>query len=211
MSSHTTSSSGNSWLKISPASSWSSPSRRPGQRSWRCTSSGSTTQPVAGIKPYEPSRLGRPRHLHPRGLLQLPLADGAAVRAPRRCATRATTRGRRVRLRPTSFSVGSKRTGPTGARGGALFGRVAPGALQHTRATSVPESNMPAYPWLAASSVEGVDVAGAHARAGQAGRAYTASRSPRRRRAQGQTNSDALNRLPAGAGRRDAQRRGTGG
>ena len=41
----------------------------------------------------------RPRHLHPRGLLQLPLADGPAVPV-RDGAVRRVLEGRRVRLRP---------------------------------------------------------------------------------------------------------------
>ena len=58
------------------------------------------------------ARGGRPRHLHPGGLLQLPLADGPAV--PLRDRTlRRVRQGRRVRLRP-SLPVGleAHRPGP---------------------------------------------------------------------------------------------------
>ncbi len=67
----------------------------------------------------------RPRHLYPRGLLQLPQPDDTAV--PRRDRTlRALLGGRGVHLRP-SFPVGEQahRPGP-GARGWTLQRRVAP-------------------------------------------------------------------------------------
>ena len=32
----------------------------------------STIEKVEGVRPYTPARAGRPQHLHPRGLLQLP-------------------------------------------------------------------------------------------------------------------------------------------
>ena len=90
--------------------------------------------PVAGIKPYAPLRAGRARHLHPRGLLQLPLADDPAV--PRRDrALRPLLGGRRVRLRP-SVPVGQQahRSG-SGARRRPLPRRVAPRRTSTIRAT----------------------------------------------------------------------------
>ena len=68
----------------------------------------STTQPVEGLKPYTRAAAGGPRHLHPRGLLQLPLADGAAV--PRRdAALRAATRW------PASSSTTTRSSGAASA------------------------------------------------------------------------------------------------
>ena len=54
---------------------------------------------IASVTPVHAARGRRPRHLHPRGLLQLPLAAGPAVPVRDR-ALRRVLEGRRVRLRP---------------------------------------------------------------------------------------------------------------
>ena len=66
----------------------------------------STTEPVAGLKPYPPLQLAGTRHLHPRGLQQLPLANDSAV-SRRDRALRSLLGRRRVRLRP-SVPVGQQ-------------------------------------------------------------------------------------------------------
>ena len=70
--------------------------------------SNEVTTPAPGVKPLPRAGARRPRHLYPRGLLQLPLADDPAV-ARRDRALRPLFAGRRKRLRP-SFQFGSKRT-----------------------------------------------------------------------------------------------------
>ena len=80
----------------------------------------SVTEPVEGLKPYTALRAHRARHLHPRGLLQLPLADDPAV--PRRGgALRPVLGRRRVRLGPpVPVGLQAHGAGPR-ARGRALF------------------------------------------------------------------------------------------
>ena len=75
----------------------------------------STTEPVAGLKPY--TRCNCPDgHLYPRRLQQLPLADDPSV-SRRDRALRALFGGRRVRVRPPA-PVGQQahRAGPASGR-----------------------------------------------------------------------------------------------
>jgi cytochrome c oxidase cbb3-type subunit 2 len=69
----------------------------------------STTTPVEGLKPYDPSA-GRSRHLRPRRLLQLPLADDPPFRAETERYGHYSVAGEYVYDHP--FQWGSKRTGP---------------------------------------------------------------------------------------------------
>jgi len=71
----------------------------------------------------------------------------------------ATTRWRSESVYDHPFPVGSKRTGPDLA---AVGGRYSTMALLPTSTTPrdvVPESNMPAYPWLSKAQASGADTA----------------------------------------------------
>jgi cytochrome c oxidase cbb3-type subunit 1 len=88
-----------------------------------------------------------PRRLHPRGLLQLPLADDPAAARRDRALRPLLARGR-VGLRPSvPVRLQAHRPGPR-ARRRPLLRRVASPHLMNPR-DLVPESNMPGYPWLA--------------------------------------------------------------
>jgi cytochrome c oxidase cbb3-type subunit II len=114
---------------------------------------GAIVEPADGVEPYSAIRLAGRDVYVAEGLLQLPQPADPPV--PRRNRTlRALLGGRRVRLRPP-FQWGSKRTGPDLARVGGLYSddwhylhMIDPRAV-------VPDSNMPAYPWLAERYVDG--------------------------------------------------------
>jgi cytochrome c oxidase cbb3-type subunit 2 len=112
-------------------------------RSCRCSS---RSPPPAG-RASSPTRAaaGGARHLHPRGLLQLPLADDPPL--PRRDLRYGhySVAGEFVYDHP--FQWGSKRTGPDLHAWAGVQRRMAPRHLNNPRDV-VPESNMPAYPWL---------------------------------------------------------------
>ena len=72
----------------------------------------STTEQVPGLKPYTALAAGRPRHLHPRGLLQLPLADDPPLPVRGHCAT-ATTRPPASSSTTTPSSGAASAPGPT--------------------------------------------------------------------------------------------------
>src|SRR5471032_1874096 len=97
----------------------------------------------------QPAAPGRPRHLHPRRLLQLPLADDTSV--PRRDrALRPLFGGRRVGLRPAvpvGFQAHLARVG------GRYSDEWHKTHLNNPRDV-VPESNMPNYPWLARTNLD---------------------------------------------------------
>ena len=84
----------------SPSSPPSPSSSAAWSRSSRSTSSSPTCPPSPAVKPYTPLELLGPRHLHPRRLRRLPLADGPALPLRDR-ALRRVLQGRRVRLRPS--------------------------------------------------------------------------------------------------------------
>ena len=89
---------------------------------------------IASVKPYTPLELGGPRHLHPRGLLQLPLADDPPVPLRDRALRRVLQAGR-VRLRPpVPVGLAPHRAGP-GARGRQVSRPLARAAHARTRAT----------------------------------------------------------------------------
>ena len=91
------------------------------------------------------ARAGRARHLHPRGLLQLPLADDPAVPLRDRALRRVLEAGR-VRLRPpVPVGLAAHRTGPR-ARGRASTATSGTCGTWRTRARSRRSSIMPAYP-----------------------------------------------------------------
>jgi cytochrome c oxidase cbb3-type subunit 2 len=107
----------------------------------------STTQPVAGLKPYEPLQLvGRDIYLR-EGCYNCHSQMIRPLHAETLRYGHYSVAGEFVYDRP--FQWGSKRTGPDLARVGGRYGddwhRI---HLDNPRDV-VPESNMPGYPWLA--------------------------------------------------------------
>ena len=106
---------------------------------------GAVHQPAPGVKPYDGAAARGPRHLRPRGLLQLPLADDPAVPRRRPSAT-ATTRWPASRCTTIRSSSAPSAPGPDLARVGGRYTddwhRV---HLLNPRDV-VPESNMPRLP-----------------------------------------------------------------
>jgi cytochrome c oxidase cbb3-type subunit 2 len=115
-----------------------------------------TTQPVEGIKPYEPLRLvGRDVYIR----------EGCY-----NCHSQMVRPFRAETLRYGHYSVagefvydhtfqwGSKRTGPDLARVGQRYSDDWHRVHFNNPRDVVPESNMPAYPWLAKNSVEDANV-----------------------------------------------------
>jgi cytochrome c oxidase cbb3-type subunit 2 len=115
--------------------------------------SSDATDPAEGIEPYEPLRLaGRDIYVR-EGCYNCHSQMIRPFRSETERYGPYTTAGETVYDRP--FQFGSKRTGPDLARVGGRYSDdwqrlhlVDPRAL-------VPESNMPAYPWLAENSVDG--------------------------------------------------------
>jgi len=116
----------------------------------------STTEPVKGVEPYAPLRLvGRDVYLR-EGCYNCHSQMVRPFRAETERYGPYSVAGEFVYDHP--FQWGSKRTGPDLARVGGRYSddwhRV---HLMNPRDV-VPESNMPAYPWLAKSDVSGVDI-----------------------------------------------------
>ena len=112
----------------------------------------STTEPVAGLKPYPPLQLaGRDIYVR-EGCYNCHSQMIRPVRAETERYGRYSVAGEFVYDRP--FQWGSKRTGPDLARVGGRYGddwhRV---HLANPRDV-VPESNMPGYPWLASTPAD---------------------------------------------------------
>ena len=116
-----------------------------------------TTQPVAGIKPYEPLRLvGRDVFIR-EGCNNCHSQMVRPFRAETlRYQGHYSVAGEFVYDHP--FQWGSKRTGPDLARVGGRYSDEWHRVHFNNPRDVVPESNMPAYPWLAKASVEGADV-----------------------------------------------------
>ena len=115
-----------------------------------------TTEPVKGIKPYEPLRLvGR----------DIDIREGCY-----NCHSQMIRPFRAETLRYGHYSVagefvydhpfqwGSKRTGPDLARVGARYSDEWHRVHFNNPRDVVPESNMPAYPWFEKSKVDTIDV-----------------------------------------------------
>jgi cytochrome c oxidase cbb3-type subunit 2 len=112
----------------------------------------STTQPVAGLRPYSPLQLaGRDVYVR-EGCYNCHSQMIRPFRAETERYGHYSVAGEFVYDRP--FQWGSKRTGPDLARVGGRYGdewhRV---HLENPRDV-VPESNMPAYPWLATTPAD---------------------------------------------------------
>jgi cytochrome c oxidase cbb3-type subunit 2 len=115
-----------------------------------------TTEPVAGIKPYEPLRLvGRDIYVR-EGCYNCHSQMIRPLRAETLRYGHYSVAGESVYDHP--FQWGSKRTGPDLARVGGRYSDDWQRIHLNNPRDVVPESNMPAYPWLATTSVEGADV-----------------------------------------------------
>ncbi len=115
-----------------------------------------TTQPVEGIKPYEPLRLvGRDIYIR-EGCYNCHSQMVRPFRAETLRYGHYSVAGEFVYDHP--FLWGSKRTGPDLARVGGRYSDEWHRIHFNNPRDVVPESNMPAYPWLERTGVEGVDV-----------------------------------------------------
>jgi cytochrome c oxidase cbb3-type subunit 2 len=117
----------------------------------------STTEPVAGLKPYTPLQLtGRDVYIR-EGCYNCHSQMIRPFRAETERYGHYSVAGEFVYDHP--FQWGSKRTGPDLARVGGRYSDA--WHRLHLRAPRdvVPESNMPAYPWLASAPADAVNIA----------------------------------------------------
>jgi cytochrome c oxidase cbb3-type subunit 2 len=106
----------------------------------------STTEPVTGLTPYPPLRLaGRDIYIR-EGCYNCHSQMIRPFRAETERYGHYSVAGEFVYDRP--FQWGSKRTGPDLARVGGRYSDEWHRAHLHNPRDLVPESNMPAYPWL---------------------------------------------------------------
>ena len=107
----------------------------------------STTEPIAGLKPYSPLRLaGRDIYVR-EGCYNCHSQMVRPLRAETERYGHYSVAGEFVYDRP--FQWGSKRTGPDLARVGARYSDEWHRTHLNNPRDVVPESNMPSYPWLA--------------------------------------------------------------
>ena len=112
----------------------------------------STTEPVAGLTPYSPLRLaGRDVYVR-EGCYNCHSQMIRPFRAETERYGHYSVAGEFVYDRP--FQWGSKRTGPDLARVGGLYSDDWHRAHLNNPRDLVPESNMPAYPWLAKTALD---------------------------------------------------------
>jgi cytochrome c oxidase cbb3-type subunit II len=112
----------------------------------------STTEPVAGLKPYPPLQLaGRDIYVR-EGCYNCHSQMIRPFRAETERYGHYSVAGEFVYDRP--FQWGSKRTGPDLARVGGRYGDDWHRTHLANPRDVVPESNMPAYPWLAKTAVD---------------------------------------------------------
>ena len=122
----------------------------------------STTEPVAGLKPYTPVQLvGRDIYLR-EGCYNCHSQMIRPFRAETERYGHYSVAGEFVYDHP--FQWGSKRTGPDLARVGARYSDDWHRLHLENPRNLVPESNMPAYPWLSRASADVADI-GARMRA----------------------------------------------
>jgi cytochrome c oxidase cbb3-type subunit 2 len=112
-----------------------------------------TIEDVEGMRPYTPSRTGRPGHLYPRGLLCLPQPDDPPMRDEVERYGHYSLAAESQYDHP--FQWGSKRTGPDLARVGGRYSDE--WHVDHLRdpQSVVPESVMPKYGFLENRMIEG--------------------------------------------------------
>jgi cytochrome c oxidase cbb3-type subunit 2 len=116
----------------------------------------STTEPVAGLKPYSPLRLsGRDVYVR-EGCYNCHSQMIRPFRAETERYGHYSVAGEFVYDRP--FQWGSKRTGPDLARVGGRYSDEWHRAHLDNPRDLVPESNMPGYPWLATTMLVPADV-----------------------------------------------------
>jgi cytochrome c oxidase cbb3-type subunit 2 len=112
----------------------------------------STTEPVAGLTPYSPLRLaGRDIYVR-EGCYNCHSQMIRPFRAETERYGHYSVAGEFVYDRP--FQWGSKRTGPDLARVGGRYSDEWHRAHLNNPRDLVPESNMPAYPWLAKTNLD---------------------------------------------------------
>jgi cytochrome c oxidase cbb3-type subunit 2 len=112
----------------------------------------STTEPVAGVKPYPPLQLaGRDIYVR-EGCFNCHSQMIRPFRAETERYGHYSVAGEFVYDRP--FLWGSKRTGPDLARVGGRYGDEWHRIHLDNPRDVVPESNMPAYPWLARTAAD---------------------------------------------------------
>ena len=115
-----------------------------------------TTEPITGLKPYEPLRLvGRDIYIR-EGCYNCHSQMIRPFRAETLRYGHYSVAGESVYDHP--FQWGSKRTGPDLARVGGRYSDDWHRIHFNNPRDVVPESNMPGYPWLARASVEKEDV-----------------------------------------------------
>jgi len=116
----------------------------------------STTQPVAGMKPYTPLQLtGRDIYVS-EGCYGCHSQMIRPFRAETERYGHYSVAGEAVYDRP--FQFGSKRTGPDLARVGGRYSDEWHRAHLENPRDLVPESNMPAYPWLSRTMLNPKDI-----------------------------------------------------
>jgi cytochrome c oxidase cbb3-type subunit 2 len=116
----------------------------------------STTEPVAGLKPYSPLRLvGRDIYVR-EGCYNCHSQMIRPFRAETERYGHYSVAGESVYDRP--FQWGSKRTGPDLARVGGRYSDEWQRAHLDNPRDLVPESNMPSYPWLATTKLDPQEV-----------------------------------------------------
>ena len=117
----------------------------------------STTQPVAGVKPYTPLQLtGRDVYLR-EGCYNCHSQMIRPFRAETERYGHYSVAGEFVYDHP--FQWGSKRTGPDLARVGGRYSDEWHRLHLNNPRDVVPESNMPGYPWLAKAPANAADIA----------------------------------------------------
>lgn len=116
----------------------------------------STTQPVAGLKPYTALQLtGRDIYIR-EGCYGCHSQMIRPLRAETERYGHYSVAGEAVYDRP--FQFGSKRTGPDLARVGGRYSDEWHRAHMENPRDLVPESNMPAYPWLSRTMLNPKDI-----------------------------------------------------
>lgn len=116
----------------------------------------STTEPVAGLKPYSPLRLaGRDIYVR-EGCYNCHSQMIRPFRAETERYGHYSVAGEFVYDRP--FQWGSKRTGPDLARVGGRYSDEWHRTHLDNPRDLVPESNMPNYPWLAATALAPAEI-----------------------------------------------------
>ena len=116
----------------------------------------STTEPVAGLRPYSPLRLvGRDVYIR-EGCYNCHSQMIRPFRAETERYGHYSVAGEFVYDHP--FQWGSKRTGPDLARVGGRYSDEWHRAHLDNPRDLVPESNMPSYPWLATAELVPADV-----------------------------------------------------